>query len=563
MPGVQPPERSGTAAATSPLPADALLRARTYGQTLGTVVRGLPLGVVTAVPSGAIAFADATFAELLGYAEPAALEGQNIFALTHPDDRVLDEAFAAQVLHGVRQGYAMEKRFIRADGGVARCAISATVVNDASGAPDFAFGIVQDISTRKAAEEAAAQALVRAEEGRRILEAVMAYVPEGITIADAPDVRIRMVSAYGAALAGRQSSALEGIPAGRHPEAWGLYRADEVTRASADALPLTRATLHGEVVKDEEWVLERPDGTRVTVLCNAGPIRDAEGRVVGGVIAWRDIDERKRAAKERERLLEETRAARDVAEAALRSRDALLARVTHDLRTPIAANYGYASLMRDGIPEPLPGSHGEHAKRMLANQQHMMALIDRLLDFARGQLGEEGGAALDVVHVTELLAAVESLLGPQLREAGLDFDSPASDPALLVRADRTRAVQILVNLVGNAIKLTPRGGQVALRAMAAEEGQVRITIADTGSASPSHSSSGSSSRSCRRTPRRRAPKSGSRRRGVPAASAWAWRSAGSSRAMGGGLSVTSAEGRGSTFALTLPRVVDAAVPSGP
>jgi PAS domain S-box-containing protein len=297
MPDLQPPTHAPPRPAP-PVAADAVLRAREYGQTLATVVRGLPVGVVTAIPGGLIAFAAPTFAALLGYEHPRSVEGRNIFDLTHPEDRRLDETHAGEVLEGVRAGYTLDKRYLRADGSTIWCTVSATVVRDAAGAPDFAFGVVQDISARKAAEAAAAEALARAEEGRRVLEAVMAHVPEGITIADAPDVRIRMVSAYGAALTGRPSSALEAIPAEVHPDVWDIYHADGVTRAGADELPLTRATVRGDVVKDEEWVLRRPDGAQITVLCNAGPIRDATGRLVGGVIAWRDIDERKRAAAE-------------------------------------------------------------------------------------------------------------------------------------------------------------------------------------------------------------------------------------------------------------------------
>jgi PAS domain S-box-containing protein len=534
-----------------PVAADPVLRAREYGQTLAAVVRGLPVRVVTAVPGWVIAFAEPTFAALLGYDDPRSVEGRNVFDLTHPDDRGLDETYADEVLRGVRAGYTLEKRFLRADGSAIWCAVSATVVRDAAGAPDFAFGVVQDISARKAAEAAAAAALARAEEGRRILEAVMAHVPEGITVADTPDVRIRMVSAYGAALTGRPMSALEEIPAQVHPEAWDIYHADGVTRAGAEELPLTRATVQGAVVKDEEWVLRRPDGACITVLCNAGPIRDADGRLVGGVIAWRDIDERKRAAEERERLLQEARAARDVAESALRARDALLARVTHDLRTPIAANYGYATLMRDGIPEPLPAVHHENVRRMVANQQHMMVLIDRLPEFARGSLHGEAGkeSELAVVGVAELLGAVESLVAPQLREAGLDYGCSACESTLAVRADRTHAVQILVNLVGNAIKFTPPGGRVSLEAAAVNE-SVRITVTDTGvgiaPAQLEHIFEPFVQLQAAPSPRQAAV----RARGFGLGLAISRELA---RGMGGSLTVESTPGHGSTFALTLRR----------
>ena len=121
------------------------------------------------------------------------------------------------------------------------------------------------------------------------LAALMSCIPEGITIAGAPDVAIRMVSEYARRLTGRPTQAIEGIPLPGACQGVGFVRCGRRYPRAAEDLPLTRATLHGEVVADEEWVLGRPTGERVPVLCNAGPIRDPEGHVVGGVLAFRDI----------------------------------------------------------------------------------------------------------------------------------------------------------------------------------------------------------------------------------------------------------------------------------
>lgn len=151
---------------------------------------------------------------------------------------------------------------------------------------------------REAAERRAAEA----EEGRRILNALMEHIPEGITLADA-DGRVRMISRYGQALTGRSLAELTEKPIGQHADRWQLYEPDGVTPASPDRLPLVRALRAGEAVLEEELVLRRPDGRDVPLLCSAAPIRDAQGRVTAGIVAWRDIAERKRAESERERHL--------------------------------------------------------------------------------------------------------------------------------------------------------------------------------------------------------------------------------------------------------------------
>jgi PAS domain S-box-containing protein len=133
------------------------------------------------------------------------------------------------------------------------------------------------------------------------------HIPIGIIIADAPDVTIRAVSRFGLELMGRRDSAIIGIPADQHSLYFRMYHADAVTPARIEELPLTRATRQGQIVRDEVWVLGRPDGARVPILCAAGPIRDADGIITGGVMGWQDITERRRAEDEMRRSDEKYR----------------------------------------------------------------------------------------------------------------------------------------------------------------------------------------------------------------------------------------------------------------
>jgi PAS domain S-box-containing protein len=133
------------------------------------------------------------------------------------------------------------------------------------------------------------------DQAKRTLHALMEHVPQGITIADAADVRIRWTSRYGRELMKRPREEIEGICARDHVERLDFFRADGVTRPRWEELPLTRATLEGEIVEEEEWMLRQPDGTRVPIVCSAAPIRDEAGSVTGAVCVWRDIADRKLA----------------------------------------------------------------------------------------------------------------------------------------------------------------------------------------------------------------------------------------------------------------------------
>jgi two-component system, chemotaxis family, CheB/CheR fusion protein len=155
-----------------------------------------------------------------------------------------------------------------------------------------------DINRIKDAEESLRKSLGNTMERESVLSAMIEHIPMGIIIADAPDVTVRAISRFGMELIGLRDSEIMGIPVDKHAQRFKMYREDGVTPAKGEELPLTRATQLGEVIREEVWVLGRPDGSRVPILCAAGPIRDADGRITGGVMGWQDITERRRAEEE-------------------------------------------------------------------------------------------------------------------------------------------------------------------------------------------------------------------------------------------------------------------------
>jgi PAS domain S-box-containing protein len=152
-----------------------------------------------------------------------------------------------------------------------------------------------DIDRTKKAEESWRKSLANAKQSESLLNAMIEHIPIGIIIADAPDVTIRAVSRFGLELMGRRDSAIIGVPADQHSLYFRMYHSDGGPPARIEELPLTRATQRGEVIRDEIWVLGRPDGVRVPILCAAGPIRDTDGHITGGVMGWQVVTERRRA----------------------------------------------------------------------------------------------------------------------------------------------------------------------------------------------------------------------------------------------------------------------------
>jgi PAS domain S-box-containing protein len=130
-----------------------------------------------------------------------------------------------------------------------------------------------------------------AEQARDTLDALLAHIPEGITIAYGQNVRVERVSAYGLEMARRLSLELIGQDALQHGPLWEVRRLSDGSPVPPEDRPMARAIRTGAVTRNETLLMGRPDGTKIPLLCSAGPIRSREGHVIGAVLCWRDVTE--------------------------------------------------------------------------------------------------------------------------------------------------------------------------------------------------------------------------------------------------------------------------------
>jgi signal transduction histidine kinase len=184
------------------------------------------------------------------------------------------------------------------------------------------------------------------------------------------------------------------------------------------------------------------------------------------------------SVSERERYEEELRSARDIATAANSAKAEFLAVMSHELRTPLNAIAGYADILSLGLPGPLTQKQDDAVARIRSNQQHLLSLIDDVLSFATIEAGSTAIAPRPV-RICEALDSLEPLLRPDLVRHELTFIWNGCDPALSVLADPVKLRQILLNVLGNAIKFTPPHGRVELSALRNAD-RVSIRISDTG-----------------------------------------------------------------------------------
>ena len=183
-----------------------------------------------------------------------------------------------------------------------------------------------------------------------------------------------------------------------------------------------------------------------------------------------------------ERRTREAEIAREESEKANRAKADFLAVMSHELRTPLNAISGYTDLLNLGIYGPLGEEQREALRRITRNQEHLLALINDVLNFAKIDAGQVEFDIADV-PVDTALHAVEPLIAPLLRAKGLEFVYAPCDPRVTVRADADKLRQVLLNLLTNAVKYTPAGGTVSMTCDTADS-HVFIRVADTGPGIP-------------------------------------------------------------------------------
>ena len=231
----------------------------------------------------------------------------------------------------------------------------------------------------------------------------------------------------------------------------------------------------------------RKDGSVLHAAIAVRCERNAQGQVERFFVIVEDITQRKHAERELERhrdeleLLVQERShelviARDAAETANRAKSEFLSRMSHELRTPMNAILGFSQLL-DLDQSLLPRSK-RFVHEILHAGNHLLTLINEVLNLAHVESGRMT-LSLEPLPLAELGHEVLKLMQPLADQGGVTLKTGLLD-GLVVRADRTRLKQVLVNLISNAIKYNRAGGSVRLDASALDERMLRITVRDTG-----------------------------------------------------------------------------------
>jgi PAS domain S-box-containing protein len=246
-----------------------------------------------------------------------------------------------------------------------------------------------------------------------------------------------------------------------HPD--DVERASERWRQSLET---------GEPYEVEFRIFSARDGDYRWHLVRASAARDADGRITQWFGCNTDIEDQKRLAAALDAALAETRRAN-------KAKSDFLAMMSHELRTPLNAIGGYAQLMLDGIPTPASEGQLNYLRRIAKSQQHLLGLIEAVLLHAKIEAGKVTYQIADF-WARDVLEVVDSLTAPQRATKRLSYDCEGCDPRLAFHADKQKAVQIMLNVLSNATKFTPREGQITVTTSVIAPGVGAFSVRDTG-----------------------------------------------------------------------------------
>ena len=285
-----------------------------------------------------------------------------------------------------------------------------------------------------------------------------------------------------------------------------------------------------------ELIGRRKDGVEFPVEISLGPLETEDGILVSSVI--RDITERKRfeqTLREKNRELEQVS----------RAKDLFLASMSHELRTPLNAIIGFTGTLLMKLPGPLVPEQEKQLRTVQTSARHLLSLINDLLDLSKIDAGKLE-LEIEAVDCNRVVVEVCALLRPAAEAKGLAFAVALPEQMQFLQTDRRALRQIIINLLGNAIKFTERG-QIRVRLEKRQTGSARtivLSVEDSGSGIREEDHSGLFKAFSQAGP-------GSRRN-LEGSGLGLHLSQELAKRLGGRIVVRSEYGKGSTFTLELP-----------
>jgi PAS domain S-box-containing protein len=402
--------------------------------------------VIVTDPESRITFMNSAAEKLTGWDQNDALQKhltEILNLVNEPASNDVESTVACAIRYGGLTGLADHTVLIAHNGSKRPIDGSAAPILDAGGGLEGVVLVFHDVSIRRKAEQELEISEVRY---RRLFESAH----DGIVILDAVTAKVLDVNPFVADLLGYPKEQFLG------KELWemGVFKDAEVSkRAMATLQRLGR-------IRYEDLSLQHKDGRQIPVEFVSNIYREGRRNVIQCNI--RDISERKRLAHELAKATQD-------AENANRAKSEFLANMSHEIRTPMGAILGFTEMLLVKSPEQC--AQISCVQIIRRNSLHLLELINEILDLSKVEAGHMKVESISC-DLPALLLEIISLMRPRAAEKGLGFGVTFEGPIPnLIQTDPLRLRQILVNLLGNAVKFT-------------ESGRIDMRITDEGDGGP-------------------------------------------------------------------------------
>jgi PAS domain S-box-containing protein len=433
---------------------------------LAAIIEHAPVGIVIAeAPSGRItrgnAMAEKIFRHPVIYSE--SVDAHREWEAYHPDGRrvegpeyPLPRAMASGEIVGPE-----EFLYRRGDGVMSWVRITGAPIRDGNGDIFAGLAMVEDIDADRKAEAERARLVRELELERQRLRTIFEVAPAFIATVRGPDHVFEMANPPYLQLVGHRDvvgkPVREALP-------------EIVEQGFIDLLDTVYSTGKRFIGEEASILLQRePAGEPEERILNFvyEPLRDVDGSVSGILAHGVDVTDLVRA--------------REAVEEANRAKSDFLATMSHELRTPLNAMIGYAELLEMGVPEEIGTAAQGQVERIRLSATHLLQLIEEILTFSRIEAGRER-VDIQPVELQDLADEVSAIIEPLATKKELAFTLEVPDEPVAFRTDPRKLRQILLNLLGNAVKFTEEG-EITVRA--AQDGkELVLEVSDTGIGMP-------------------------------------------------------------------------------
>jgi len=423
-------------------------------QKFRAIFEGAEIGIAVAEVNDGHLMVNPAYRRMLGCTADEMRSITVFDELTHPDDRERDLKSFQPLARGEIDHLHLEKRYLLRDGRLVWANVELSLLRDVTGKPQYILGLAADITERKQVEE----------ELRSSQRQFRAFIEDAPVCVAMFDREIRYLAAS------RRWITDYGFG---HSDLTGICLYDLIPNLPEKWRESHRRGLAGEKQHLGEDVWIRADGTEQWVSSAVYPWSDPQGNVGGIIISAEDISQRKL----NEQLLQDAKRA---AEAASAAKSTFLANMSHEIRTPLNGILGMTELVLD---TELTVEQRENLGLVRFSAESLLSIINDILDFSKIEAGK-----LEIELIPfRLRESLQQILktcaiGAQQKGLKFSFNAPADVPDALI-GDPGRLRQVLLNLVGNAIKFTERGQiLVAVAAALPAKGRVPLHfgVKDTG-----------------------------------------------------------------------------------